>query len=95
MRREQLDRLIESARHGNASSRERLSTVLPGQCSASPSASCTATTLLPEIYLDHARRQTGAFADRVSFLAFTSRVMGRRRASCCGAFFWSSSRRHR
>jgi len=77
MRREQLDRLIQSAEQGDASSRERLFTrsAPPRQRELCRNTFLTMspTTLLHETDLNLARRQTGAFPDRAPFLAYASR----------------------
>jgi RNA polymerase sigma factor (TIGR02999 family) len=83
MLQEQLERLIQSAEHGDARSREELFTVLYGELHRlaqrelrrNASLTMSPTTLLHETYLNLSGRQAGVFPDRARFLAYAARAM--------------------
>ena len=83
MLQEQLEGLIRSAEQGDASSRERLFTVLydelhrlaQRELRRSSHLTMSPTTLLHETYINLSGRQTGEFPDRARFLAYASRAM--------------------
>jgi RNA polymerase sigma factor (TIGR02999 family) len=83
MLQEQLERLIQSAERGDASSREELFTVLYNELHRIAQRelrrgaflTMSPTTLLHETYLNLRQRQIGAFPDRARFLAYASRAM--------------------
>jgi RNA polymerase sigma factor (TIGR02999 family) len=83
MLQRQLERLIQSAEQGDASSRERLFTVLydelhrlaQRQLRRNAFLTMSPTTLLHETYINLSSRQPGAFPDRARFLAYAGRAM--------------------
>src|SRR5579864_3450375 len=83
MLQEQLERLIQSAEQGDASSREELFTVLYNELHRIAKRelrrgaflTMSPTTLLHETYVNLARRQLGSFPDRARFLAYAARAM--------------------
>jgi len=83
MLQEQLERLIQSAEQGDASSREELFTVLYNELHRIAQRelrrgaflTMSPTTLLHETYVNLARRQLGSFPDRARFLAYAARAM--------------------
>jgi RNA polymerase sigma factor (TIGR02999 family) len=83
MLQERLERLIQSAERGDATSREELFTVLyhelhrlaQRELRRGAFLTMSPTTLLHETYLNLAGRQTGAFPDRARFLASAARAM--------------------
>jgi RNA polymerase sigma factor (TIGR02999 family) len=80
---EQLERLMQSAEQGDASSREQLFTALydelhrlaQRELRRNAFLTMSPTTLLHETYLNISGRQTTAFPDRARFLAYASRAM--------------------
>jgi RNA polymerase sigma factor (TIGR02999 family) len=83
MLQEQLERLIQSAERGDATSREELFTVLyhelhrlaQRELRRGAFLTMSPTTLLHETYLNLSGRQTGVFPDRARFLAYAARAM--------------------
>ena len=83
MRQEQLERLIQSAEQGDATSREELFTALYNELHRIAQRelrrgaflTMSPTTLLHETYLNLARRRVGVFPDRARFLAYAARAM--------------------
>ena len=83
MLQEQLERLIQSAERGDATSREELCTALyhelhriaQRELRRGAFLTMSPTTLLHETYLNLAERQTGVFPDRARFLAYAARAM--------------------
>jgi RNA polymerase sigma factor (TIGR02999 family) len=83
MLQEQLERLIQSAEQGDASSREQRFSVLydelhrlaQRELRRNAFLTMSPTTLLHETYLNISSRQSTAFPDRARFLAYASRAM--------------------
>jgi RNA polymerase sigma factor (TIGR02999 family) len=83
MLRERLERLIESAEQGDATSREELFSVLYDELHQLAQRelrrgvylSISPTTLLHETYLNLSGRESVNFPDRVRFLAYAARAM--------------------
>ena len=85
MLQEQLERLIQSAERGDASSREQLFTALYGELHRlaqrelrrNAFLTMSPTTLLHETYLNISGRERAAFPDRARFLAYAACAMRR------------------
>lgn len=83
MLQEQLERLIQSAEQGNATSREELFTALYNELHRIAQRelrrgaflTMSPTTLLHETYLNLSQRRVGPFPDRARFLAYAARAM--------------------
>lgn len=83
MLQDQLERLIQSAEHGDAASREELFSVLyqelhrlaQRELRRGASLTMSPTTLLHETYLNLSGRESVSFPDRGRFLAYAARAM--------------------